>query len=103
MHVERLAIAQQFTAQRRRHLLVVVRAHIGEHRITLLGRGQDGRHLADTGQAHLQGARNRGRAHGEHVHMGAQRLDVLLVLHAEPLFLVDDHQAEVLPPHTGLQ
>ncbi|SIL16758.1 Uncharacterised protein [Mycobacteroides abscessus subsp. abscessus] len=35
--------------------------------------------------------------------MGAQRLDVLLVLHAEPLFLVDDHQAEVLPPHTGLQ
>ncbi|SHT62708.1 Uncharacterised protein [Mycobacteroides abscessus subsp. abscessus] len=35
--------------------------------------------------------------------MGAQRLDVLLVLHAEPLFLVDDHQAEVFPPHAGLQ
>ena len=35
--------------------------------------------------------------------MGAQRLDVLLVLDAEALLLVDDHQAEVLPPHPGLQ
>ena len=35
--------------------------------------------------------------------MGAQRLDVLLVLDAEALLLVDDHQAEVLPSHPGLQ
>ena len=35
--------------------------------------------------------------------MGAQRLDVLLVLDAEALLLVDHHQAEVLPAHAGLQ
>ncbi|CAM4102345.1 hypothetical protein TSST111916_21210 [Tsukamurella strandjordii] len=71
--------------------------------MALLRRGEDGGHLADTGHRHLQRAGDRGGAHGEHVHVGAQCLDVLLVLHAEPLLLVDHHQAEVLPAHPGLQ
>ena len=37
----------------------------------------------------------RGR-HGQHVDGGPQPLQLLLVLDAEPLLLVDDHQAEVL-------
>ena len=101
--VEGLPVAQQLAAQRRGDLLVVVRPDVGQHRVALLGRGQDRRHLADAGQAHLQRAGNRGGAHRQHVDVGAHRLDVLLVLDAEALLLVDDHQAEVLPPHAGLQ
>ena len=35
--------------------------------------------------------------------MGAQRLDVFLVFHTEPLLLVDDHESEVFPYDPGLQ
>src|SRR5690625_6895030 len=44
-----------------------------------------------------------GGAHRQHVDVAAQRLDVLLVLDAEALLLVDDDQPEVLPAHPGLQ
>jgi hypothetical protein len=39
------------------------------------------------------GARDRRRRHRQHVHRGAQRLEVLLVLDAEALLLVDDRRA----------
>ena len=39
----------------------------------------------------------------QHVDVRPQRGDVLLVLDAEPLLLVDDHQPEVLPPDRRLQ
>jgi hypothetical protein len=102
VHIEHLPVAQQFTTQRRGDLLVVIRTDIGQYRIALLGRGEDGRHLPDTGQAHLQRPRDRGGAHGQHVDVGAKALDVFLVLDTEPLFLIDHHQAEVLPAHRSL-
>ena len=94
--VEDLALAQQLAADRGADLLLLVRADEGQHRVPLLGRGGDRRHLADAGQRHLQGARDRRRRHGQHVDVGAQLLQLLLVLDAEPLLLVDDDQAEVL-------
>jgi hypothetical protein len=39
----------------------------------------------------------------EQVHVGAQRLQRLLLAHAEALLLVDDDQAEVLEAHVALQ
>jgi hypothetical protein len=39
----------------------------------------------------------------EQVHLGAQRLQRLLLAHAEALFLVDDDQAQVLELHVVLQ
>ncbi len=103
MHVEDLAVAQQLAADRGADLLVVVAADVGQDRVPVLGRGEDRGHLADAGERHLQRARDRRRGHGEHVDVRAQRLDVLLVLDAEPLLLVDDHQAEVLVAQAGLQ
>ena len=103
MDVEGLPVAQHLAPQRRRDLLVVVRADVRQHRVALLGRGEDRRHLPDARQAHLQRAGNRRGAHGQHVDVGAHRLDVLLVFDAEPLLLVDHDQAEVLPGHAGLQ
>ena len=94
MHEEDLAVAQQLAPDGRGDLLGVVGADEGEHRVPLLGRGQDGGHLPDAGHPHLQRPRDRRGGHGEHVHLGAQPLEVLLVLDAEPLLLVDDHQAE---------
>jgi hypothetical protein len=37
------------------------------------------------------------------VHLGAQRLQALLVAHAEAVLLVDDDEAEVLEAHVGVQ
>jgi hypothetical protein len=103
VHVEDLPVAQQLAADRGGDLLVVVAADVGQDRVPVLGRGEDRRHLADPGEAHLQRARDRGGRHGQHVDVGAQRLDVFLVLDAEALLLVDDDQAEILVPHTCLK
>ena len=68
----------------------------GQHRVALLRWGGDGAHLPDAGDGHLQGARDRRRRHGQHVDVHPQPLQLLLVLDAEALLLVDDHQTEVL-------
>ena len=54
------------------------------------------RQLAHAGQRQLQRARDRRRGQGQHVDVGAQLLQPLLVGDAEMLLLVDDDQAEVL-------
>ena len=51
------------------------------------------------GERQLERARDRRGGEREHVDVGAQRLDALLVLHAEALLLVDDEQAEVVEAH----
>ena len=94
--VEHLALAQQFAPDGGADLLLLVGADEGEHRVPLLRRGRDRGHLPDAGDRHLERARDRGRGHGQHVDVGAQLLQLLLVLDAEALLLVDDDQAEVL-------
>ena len=101
VHEEDLAVPEQLAPDGRGDLLLVVGADEGQHRVPLLGRGQDGGHLPDPGHPHLQRPRDRRGGHAEHVHLGAQPLEVLLVLDAEPLLLVDDHQAE--PGEPGLR
>ena len=103
MHVEHLAVAQQLAADGRGHVLVLLRTHVRQHRVAVLRRGEDRRHLADPRHRHFQRAGNRGRGHRQHVHVRAQRLDVLLVFHAEALLLVHDDQPQVLPVHARLQ
>ena len=99
--VEDLALAQQFAADGGADLLLVVGADEGQDRVPLLRRREDRRHLADAGDRHLQRARDRRRGHRQHVDVGAQLLQLLLVLDAEALLLVDDDQAEVLELHLG--
>ena len=89
----------QLAPDRRGQRLLVVGPDVGEHRVALLRRGLQGRHLADAGDRHLERARDRRGRHREHVDRGAQRLELLLVLDAEALLLVDDDQPEVLEPH----
>ena len=96
---EDLPLAQQLAPDGRGERLLVVGADVGEHRVALLGRGLQRRHLADAGHRHLERARDRGGRHREDVDRGAQRLELLLVLDAEALLLVDDDEPEVLEPH----
>ena len=87
-------LAQQGLAHQHR----VPRRHIGPHRQTIDRRRGDDRHFANAGQGHLQGARDRRGGQGQQMHVGPKRLQLLLVLDAEMLLLVHDHQAQVAEP-----
>ena len=97
--VEDLTFAHELTSDRGLDLLVFAFAHIRQHRVPLFRRCGQGRHLADAGHGHLQGARDRGRRHGEDVDVRPQRLERLLVFDAEALLLVDDDESEFLETH----
>ena len=96
---EHLAVSEQLAADRSRDLLIVIGADEGEHRVALLRWGLDDRHLANPGHRHLQGARDWGSRHCEDIDIRAESLEVLLVLDAEPLLLIEDDQAEILEPN----
>ena len=93
---EHLTLAQELTADRGDDLFLVICAHEGQNRVTLLGRGGQRGHLADAGDGHLQGARDGSRRQGKNINGRAQALELFLVLDAEALLLVDHHQPEVL-------
>ena len=72
----------------------IVGQHEGAHGQAVDRRRGDQAHLAHARERHLQGARDRRRREGEHVDVGAQLLQALLLGDAEMLLLVDDEQAE---------
>jgi hypothetical protein len=90
-----LALAEQFTPDRLGGRLVVLLADIGEDRVSLGGRGVDDRKVADTGERHLQGARDRTRRQRQDVDTDREPFDCLFVDDPEALFLVDDEDPEV--------
>ena len=100
---EHLPLAGELTPDGGDDLALVVGAGKGEHRMAFLRRGGDGTHLTNTRHRHLQGAGNRGGAHGEHVDIDAQLLESLLVLDTEALLLVDDDQSQVVELHLAAQ
>ena len=82
--------------------LVAGRGDEGADRQPGLRRGVDHADVADAGQRHVQRARDRRGAHGQHVDLGPQLLEELLLAHAEALLLVDDDQPEVLEADVAL-
>ncbi len=75
---------------------LVVLAHVGQDGLALGRRRVEQGQVADAGEAHLQGAGDRRGRQREHVDVGPELLDGLLVRHPEALLLVDHQQAEVL-------
>ena len=73
------------------------------HRKPMRGRRRDDRKIAQARHRHVQRARNRRRGERQEIDFGAKLLQLLLLAHAEALFLVDDDEAEILEPHIGLQ
>ena len=100
-HVIHLAAAAHLQANRRAHHVGIVLSHVHDHGAAPGRRRGDQAHVAHAARGHLHGSRDgRGRKR-EHVDLLAQVLELLLVLHTKALFLVDDHQAQVLGVHVG--
>ena len=59
------------------------------------GRGPHERQIANARKGEVQGAGYRGCRQGKGVHRGAKPLEPLLLAHAEPLLLIDDHETQV--------
>src|ERR1039458_7353732 len=91
-----LALAQQLAPDGGDDLLLVIGPDEGQNGVALLGRRGKGGHLTDSGDSHLQGARDRSRRQRKNVHGRAQPFELLFVLDTEALLLVDHHQPEVL-------
>ena len=87
-----IALAQQRLADHQR----IVRRDESADREAIDRRRCDDRKITHAGQRQLQGTRNRRRAERQHVHLGAELLELFLMGDAEVLFLVNDEQAEVL-------
>ena len=100
-HVVHLTAATHLQANRRAHHVGVVLSHVHDYGAAPGRRRRDQAHVAHAARSHLHGSRNRRCRKREHVNLLAQVLELLLVLHAKALLLVNDHQAQVLGVHIG--
>ena len=100
-HVVHLTAAAHLQANRRAHHVGVVLSHVHDYGAAPGRRRRDQAHVAHAARGHLHGSRNRRCRKREHVNLLAQVLELLLVLHAKALLLVNDHQAQVLGVHIG--
>ena len=95
VHIEDLALTQEFAAYGLGHGAVVVLSHVGEDGLAVGRRGVQQGEVTDARQRHLQRARDgRGRKR-EDVDVLLQVLDRLLVGDAEALLLIDHQQTEL--------
>jgi len=99
VNIEDLAVAHELAPDGGRNVGLLMRAHVREDRMSLLGRRRQGRHFPDASDGQLERAGNGRGRHREHVDVCAHRLERLLVLDAKTLLLVDDDKAEFLEPH----
>ena len=98
---ERLALARLLALERLLDELLVVLADVGLDGPAALRRRLDHADVAQAGERHLQRARDRRRAHRDHVDLQLHLAQQLLLLDAEALLLVDDQQPEVLRAHVA--
>ena len=94
-HIECLAAAVALPQQCLAQDHGVERRHIGAHRQAIDRRRRDQRHLAHARQRELQRARDGRGGQRQDVHVLAELLQPLLVLHAEMLLLVHDQEPEI--------
>ena len=83
-----------FAQQRLAHNDGIPRNYIGTHREAIHRRGLNDRQLAKARHGHLQRAGNGRGGEREHMNVGLECLQPLLVGDAEALFLIDDHKTE---------
>jgi hypothetical protein len=99
VHVEDLALARQLAAHRLGHHLAVPRQDLRRDRQAVAGGRVDDRDLADAREGHVQRARDGRRGQGQDVHVLLDGLELLLLGHPEPVFLVHDEQSQVGEAH----
>ena len=99
VHKEDLSTALQLAQDRLAHQLRRIRSNMGDDRQAFFGRRVEVGDVAHAGQRHVERARDRRGGERQHIHFGAQFLEMLLVRHTEALLFIDDHQAQVLELH----
>src|SRR5262249_45418197 len=92
---EHLAATAQLTEHGVADDALVVARDVGTDGEPIDGWRLDDAQVADAGEGHVEGARDRRGGERQDVHAAAQRADALLVLHAEAVLLVDDEQAQL--------
>ena len=100
---EHLAAATQLTKNRLANESLSETRDLRANRQAIGGRGFDHRQLAKAGHRHLQRARNRSGGQGEDVQLCPQLLEAFLVLHPEPLFLINHEEAQIAKLYVLLQ
>src|SRR3990172_668696 len=91
-----LSPTAELVADGLRQDLPVQTGDVGLDRHPILGRCLDHGQISDTGQGHMQGARDGSGGHGHTIHLLAELLHSLLVPRPEALLFVDHQKAEVL-------
>ena len=79
MHEEHLSLTEQFASDGLGDRVLVLFADVGQDRLPRRGRRVDHREVADPGQAHLEGPRNRTRGECEDVNADAELFHRLFV------------------------
>ena len=97
--IEDLPAAVALAQDRLAHHDGIERHHKRAHREPVDRRGGDDAHLAHPGKRQLQGARDRRRGQRQHVHVGLQLLQPLLLRDPEMLLLVDDDEPQMGKTH----
>ena len=98
-----LPAAGQLPADRLVQDPVAVLEDEGLHRVPVVRRLLDGRHVAKSGERHVERSRNRGCRQRQNIDSARNFLQPLLVAHAEALLLVDDQKPQILEMHILLQ
>ena len=78
--------------------MVVIFQHIGLHRVAVLRRLVDDRHIPDAAHRHIQGAGDGGGGKGKDIHAALHLLEFFLLLDPEPLLLIDDAEPQIPEP-----
>ena len=91
-----LAVSCTFPLDRFPHHLVIIFHHIGLDRHTVIRRFFKDAHIPDPDKAHMECPRNRRCRQRQHIYVLLKLLDLLLMLNAEPLLLIDDQKAQIL-------
>ena len=93
---ERLPSPRRLAGERQPEQLLVVLADVRADRPSTLRRRLDHGDVAEPGQRHVEGSRDRRRRQREDVDLEAQLAKELLLRHPEPLLLVDDDEPQIL-------
>ena len=103
MQIKHLPAAINFVENRLFDQLCLVSTNDGLNRQTFPRRRFNDAQITRPHERHVKRARNRRRAHRQHIDIRTQALDFLLLLHAETMFLVNDEQAEFFKFHGGAE
>ena len=72
--------------------MVIVLRHIRLDRMAIRWRRRDRHHIADAGETHVKGTRDRCRRQCQHIDAGCQRFPLLLLHDTEALLFIDDEK-----------